>query len=292
MLVTKSQLQRTSPTTTAKGIPFHDGCKKGTYFGKVSNCRQSLRHGSGKMVYNDGTSFDGLWKDNQKHGDGVFYHRTGIEVHGCFDHNLITGVAVCYLPWADEKSNPSLDGKKCRGEWRSIALVKYHRGNLVGKGILFDFFYSDYTELISGVSQEIISSGQAFDIIKSDEWLGEKAILIAQEMDLPNLPKVSKKDADRNCDGHTNGDGGKSESLHPRGGHTNGDSRCCHGSCSGCGGCSFDGGGCDGEAVIILLPLILVACLVYGVVKLVHTSKKVSSEKSGDPNHPPQPFQF
>ena len=52
-----------------------------------------------------------------------------------------------------EKSNlTSFDSEECRGEWRSIALVKYHSGKMVEKGILFDFYHNDYTELKSGVS--------------------------------------------------------------------------------------------------------------------------------------------
>ena len=49
--------------------------------------------GRGKMVYADGTSYEGEWLDSQMHGEGVYYDADkvkweGIFVNGSFESKI------------------------------------------------------------------------------------------------------------------------------------------------------------------------------------------------------------
>ena len=41
-------------------------------------------HGFGKMVYADGTSYEGTWSDNLMHGEGVYVDPDGVQWSGIF----------------------------------------------------------------------------------------------------------------------------------------------------------------------------------------------------------------
>ena len=43
-----------------------------------------MMNGFGKMKYADGSSYEGHWKDNQMHGDGVYIDSDQIKWEGIF----------------------------------------------------------------------------------------------------------------------------------------------------------------------------------------------------------------
>ena len=53
-------------------INFHDG----RYTGDLKN---GMRHGQGKHIYNDGSTYEGAWHLDQYHGYGTLVYRNEID---------------------------------------------------------------------------------------------------------------------------------------------------------------------------------------------------------------------
>lgn len=49
------------------------------------------KNGYGKMIYNDGESYEGQWLDDTKHGNGLFIWKDGSSYEGIWYHNLRNG---------------------------------------------------------------------------------------------------------------------------------------------------------------------------------------------------------
>lgn len=48
------------------------------------------RHGFGTFIYDDGSRYEGMWEDNQKHGQGKFTSAAGVVTIGQFDRGTAT----------------------------------------------------------------------------------------------------------------------------------------------------------------------------------------------------------
>jgi hypothetical protein len=84
-----------------KKIEFKDG----TYEGEV---RGDMRHGMGKMTYNNGNIYEGEWKNDKRHGKGKFTYPNGTYYEGEYENEIRSGNGVCTYP----------DGSKYVGAWK------------------------------------------------------------------------------------------------------------------------------------------------------------------------------
>ena len=48
------------------------------------------RHGFGKMTWDNGTSFEGFWREGLANGRGTLVHADGFTQIGIFDGNILT----------------------------------------------------------------------------------------------------------------------------------------------------------------------------------------------------------
>ena len=78
----------------------------------------SFKHVRGKQVYENGSEYDGQWKDNLRHGTGVYYDvETDTKYEGEWKQGKKDGHGAMIMA----------DGSRIAGEWSNDELVS-HRG--------------------------------------------------------------------------------------------------------------------------------------------------------------------
>ncbi|XP_056399328.1 MORN repeat-containing protein 1 isoform X2 [Hyla sarda] len=102
----------------------------------VGDVKKQLRHGYGVYVYeNSFFRYDGEWKDGKKHGHGKLLFRDGSYYEGEFVHGEITGNGLRY--WAALGNTYS--GEFQDGELHGHGVMKYKDGGRYeGHGLLVD----------------------------------------------------------------------------------------------------------------------------------------------------------
>uniref|UniRef100_A0A7S3PZ57 MORN repeat-containing protein 5 n=1 Tax=Chaetoceros debilis TaxID=122233 RepID=A0A7S3PZ57_9STRA len=136
------------PPTRQNGIRFHDGNKDGTYHGEIF---KNIRHGRGRIVYDDGSSYDGTWNENVRHGEGTMYYANGTKVECTFVNDRLDGIAVYSRPVGDEQAEDDC-------EWNVVALWKYRMGEIDGDGVQFSADEMFCSALKRGRSKNHVSS--------------------------------------------------------------------------------------------------------------------------------------
>lgn len=53
-----------------------------------------LKHGFGKMFYNDGDSYDGMWMKGKRNGSGTYFYNNGTIYRGGFVNGLKHGKGI------------------------------------------------------------------------------------------------------------------------------------------------------------------------------------------------------
>ncbi|XP_072012072.1 MORN repeat-containing protein 1 isoform X2 [Engystomops pustulosus] len=102
----------------------------------VGDVKRQLRHGYGIYVYaNSFFRYEGEWKDGKKHGHGKLLFRDGSYYEGEFVHGEITGSGLRY--WAAQGNTYS--GEFLDGELHGHGVMKYKDGGRYeGHGLLVD----------------------------------------------------------------------------------------------------------------------------------------------------------
>lgn len=94
----------------------------GKYTGYLLN---NLRHGYGKIVWNDNSAYEGDWFEDNAHGKGIFYHNTGEIYDGEWKYSKANGKGIYILP----------DGTKYQGDWKDdyqegLGIETYNDGTI------------------------------------------------------------------------------------------------------------------------------------------------------------------
>ena len=114
-------------------IVFLAGC--GNKSEDVGDLKNELPDGKGIMIYEDGSKYDGEWKEGQKDGKGTFTASDGMKYVGEFKHGKNHGHGSLIFPdgemWDGEfredkpwntthhDKNVNIFGKYVDGKWRS-----------------------------------------------------------------------------------------------------------------------------------------------------------------------------
>ena len=139
-------------------LRFRDYGLWGTYVGDVD--KKGMREGSGKIIYDDGGFYDGMFKNNKFHGKGVYRWSDGEEYDGQWKDNVRNGRAIFRFK----------DG--------TVEYVVYEAGKPVGEGVKWTPDRKTAYKLQDG--EEIM------------EMLPEEADEFAKEMFDMSIPPPSK----------------------------------------------------------------------------------------------------
>lgn len=129
------------PNQTSGGRRYGNGKEAGTYIGSQND--QGLRHGHGKMIYDDGSYYEGSWKKDKKHGTGILLYSSGPRLDGRWQNDEIHGPGTYWYP----------DGR--------IDLRNYRNGACVGEGVQFSSDRRDTFLLNGGRKKKLINASHA-----------------------------------------------------------------------------------------------------------------------------------
>ena len=79
------------------------------YFGHL---KDSMADGFGKAIWNDESFYEGLWKENKRHGEGVFTTKYGDYYEGNYQHDKRHGFGKYYFRNGDYYVGDWEDGKR------------------------------------------------------------------------------------------------------------------------------------------------------------------------------------
>ncbi len=99
-----------------KKIDFKDGAYEGEAQGEI-------RHGSGKMTYNNGNVYEGEWQNDKRHGIGRMTYPDGSYYEGRYENDVRSGNGACAYP----------DGSMYVGSWKDglrdgMGTMEFHSG--------------------------------------------------------------------------------------------------------------------------------------------------------------------
>ncbi|MCI5131361.1 MAG: hypothetical protein D3904_07505, partial [Candidatus Electrothrix sp. EH2] len=72
-------------------------------------CVTVCKNGKGMMVYPDGSTYIGEWKDGLRHGKGTLIYADGRKYEGSFTDDLLDGKGIITLP----------DGRLIESQWKN-----------------------------------------------------------------------------------------------------------------------------------------------------------------------------
>jgi len=123
------------------GTRMLEGTKWGSFYGQFNN--RGERHGFGTMKYDDGSQYEGLWKNNLKDGSGTFIYSSGPKLVATWVENKVNGSATFYYT----------DGR--------VDLRKYCKDECIGVGVQYSQDRQVATKLNCGRVKKWISLTEA-----------------------------------------------------------------------------------------------------------------------------------
>ena len=108
--------------TIVKGMPFSDGVYKGQW-NPILGCPE----GSGHIVYQNGTVYEGMWHNGKPHGYGQERYKNGIRVWGMMQEGRLFGEGRVDFPGEDSRELYMGSFKDGRPHGRGI--VEYKNGD-------------------------------------------------------------------------------------------------------------------------------------------------------------------
>ena len=94
----------------------------GTYTGYLVD---GILHGKGKMVWNNGSSYDGDWNHGKVHGNGTYIYSDGGTYAGQFQNGSRHGYGTYYFP-----SGAVYDGQWANGERAGYGTLRWSNGDV------------------------------------------------------------------------------------------------------------------------------------------------------------------
>ena len=80
----------------------------------VSQILSGLREGKGIKYWNDGSRYEGDWKNDKREGKGIFYWKNGDIYEGDWKNDKIYGKGIYYYNNGDREMGDYYDGKPIR----------------------------------------------------------------------------------------------------------------------------------------------------------------------------------
>ena len=77
--------------TTVKGMPFSDGVYWGPWNPRLGCPEGGCPEGRGRIVYQDGTEYEGMWHNGKPHGYGEETYKNQMRVWGMMDMGRLSG---------------------------------------------------------------------------------------------------------------------------------------------------------------------------------------------------------
>ena len=93
----------------------------------TGDLKDGKRHGNGKYIYQNGDTYEGMWANDKKEGEGILtYNNDRYTYVGTFINDLFNGWGTLYV----------IGGEKYEGEWKN--------GKMEGEGKYFYPFGNTY----------------------------------------------------------------------------------------------------------------------------------------------------
>lgn len=130
--------QTTTSTLLVQSKRFCDGDVWGEYTGAVN--RSGLRHGEGRIEWEDGGVYEGQWRGDNREGKGSCWYPNGSVYRGEWSQGTCDGLGVIHFPNGNVFEGEMKDGKKeGRGTFRwadgEVEVGRYRDGQDHGSGV-------------------------------------------------------------------------------------------------------------------------------------------------------------
>lgn len=128
----KENKRLASELTQIKEFEFNEGYYQGQLVVVFKNKHKlSIRHGNGKIIYNNGDVYNGEWVNNLKSGYGIYQFSNGNVYEGKFSSDFPNGEGKIVYERYEINGIKSYKGSFRDGKYNGIGVIEYEDGSFL-----------------------------------------------------------------------------------------------------------------------------------------------------------------